>query len=151
MKKLVFVGSVCLVYAIAGLKAAPASIRPTPPRVAQNNSAPIPPTQVQLLTAGAEPRQELRLKPQVNSKQTLVITMNMDAATTLGGQVLPKFKIPASVMKMEVLVTQVDANGDIHSKFSYTDADVVADPSVSPEILNAMQSAIKKAVGISGT
>ncbi len=151
MKKLVFVGSVCLVYAIAGLKAAPASISATPLRVAQNNTAPIPPTQVQLLTAGAEPRQELRFKPQVNSKQTMRIAMNMDAATTFGGQVLPKFKIPASVMKMEVLVTQVDANGDIHYKFSYTDADVVADPSVSPEMVNAMQSAIKKVVGVSGT
>lgn len=81
----------------------------------------------------------------------MTMTMNMDVAMTLAGQAMPKIKTPATVMKMEALVTQVDANGDIHSKFTYTDGDVVADPAVAPEILEAVRSGIKKMVGLSGT
>jgi hypothetical protein len=149
MKKLLFLSSVCL-FLVGGIKTTPAT-----PRLVTQNPAPTTPTavpaQLELLTAGTEPRQQLRLKPQANTKQLMTMTMNMDVAMTLAGQAMPKIKTPATVMKMEVLVTQVDANGDIHSKFTYTDGDVVADASVAPEILESVRSGIKKMVGISGT
>jgi|SRR4028118_838977 hypothetical protein len=156
MKKILFVSSICLFLTGGGLKLAPAPVSATTPlKVAQNNdlsqTAPAVPNRLELLTTGAEPRQELRFKPRVNAKQTMTMTMNMDITGSLAGQAMPKVKVPASVMKMDVLVTQVDANGDIHSKFSYTDADVVADPSVPPEMFNAMQSALQKMVGLSGS
>lgn len=164
MKKLLFLGSICL-FLVGGIKTTPATAllvtenpAPTPsatPLVDTENpvttTSTAVPAQIELLTAGTEPRQELRLKPQVNTKQLMTITMDMDVATTLSGTAMPKIKTPATVMKMEVLVTQVDANGDIHSKFTYTDADVVADPSTSPEILESVRSGIKKMVGLSGT
>lgn len=156
MKKTLLVSSFCVLFAGGGLK--PASVpvsAQTPFLVAQTNNstqtAPAVQTTVELLNPGAEPRQELRFRPAVNSKQTLTMTTNMDVATSLSGQPMPKFKIPASVMKMEAVVTQVDPNGDIHSQFSYTDADVVADAAVLPELLNAMQSAIKQIVGLKGS
>ncbi len=149
MKKLLFLGSAC--FFLAG------SIKTTPATalfVTQNPAATTPtavPAQLELLTAGTEPRQELRLKPQANTKQLMTITMNMDIATTFSGRAMPKIKTPANVMKMEILVTQVDANGDIHSKFTYTEGDVIADTSVAPEILESVRSSIKKMVGLSGT
>jgi hypothetical protein len=149
MKKLLFLGSAC--FFLAG------SIKTTPATalLVTQNPAPTTPTalpnQIQLLTAGTEPRQEIRLKPQANIKQLMTITMNMDMAVTLSGKAMPKIKTPATVMKMEVLVTQVDANGDIHSKFTYTEGDVVADPAVAPEILESVRSGIKRMVGLSGT
>ena len=149
MKKLLFLGSVCLFLA-GSIKTTPA----TPLLVTQNPAPTTPtaqPTQLQLITAGTEPRQELRLKPQTNTKQLMTMTMNMDMAMTFAGQAMPKIKTPATVMKMEVLVTQVDANGDIHSKFTYTEGDVVADASVAPEILESVRSGIKKMVGLTGT
>ncbi len=156
MKKTLLVSSFCVLLAGGGLK--PASIpvsAQTPFLLAQTNNstqtAPAVQTNVELLNPGAEPRQEMRFTPAVNSKQTLTITTNMDMSASLAGQPMPKFKIPASVMKMEAVVTQVDPNGDIHSQFAYTDADVVADPAVPPELLNAMQSAIKQIVGLKGS
>lgn len=149
MKKLLFLGSVCL-FLVGGIKTTPA----TPLLVTQNPTPTTPtavPARLELLTAGTEPRQELRLKPQANTKQLMAITMNMDIGTTFNGRAMPKIKTPANVMNMEILVTQVDANGDIHSKFTYTEGDVVADASVAPEIREAMRSSIKKMVGLSGT
>lgn len=146
MKKLLFLASACLFLA-GGIKTA------TPQLLAQNTqtTTPEPTQQLELLTPGTQPRQELRIKPQVNTKQLMTMTMSMDVANILGGQAAPKIKTPATVMQMEVLVTQVDANGDIHSTFNYTEADVVADASVAPEILEAVRSSIKKMVGIKGT
>jgi hypothetical protein len=156
MKKILFVSSVCLFLAGGELKPAPVPVSAAMHSVvAQNDNStqasPTAPTQVQLLNPGSEPRQELRFKPRVNAKQTMTITTNMDVATSIASQPVPKIKFPASVMKMEQVVTQVDANGDIHSQFSYTDADVVADPTVPPELLNTVRSEIKKVVGLRGS
>ena len=157
MKKTFLVSSFCFLLVGGGLKPASAPVSAETSfvvaQLTQNSTqtTPIGQTQVQLLTPGAEPRQELRFKPTVNAKQTLKMTINMDIASSISDKPIPKVKIPSTVMRVEVEVTQVDANGDIHSQFSYTDADVVADPSVLPEMLNAMQSAIKKVVGVSGT
>jgi hypothetical protein len=156
MKKILFASSVCLFLAGRGLQPVPAPASAQMPfGVAQTNNSiqasPAVPTQVELLNAGAEPRQELRFRPTVNAKQTMTITTNMDVANSISGQPMPSVKIPESVMKMEVLVNQVDANGDIHFQFSFTDADVVADSTVPPELLNAMRSAIKQVVGLRGT
>ncbi len=157
MKKTLFLSSLCFLLVGGGFKPAAAPVSAEVPSAnnqlvsdsTQTSAA--GQTQVELLTTGTEPRQELRFKPQVNAKQTVTLTMNMDVATSVEGGSGPKFQIPASTMKMDTVVTQVDPNGDIHFQFTYTDADVVADPSVPPEMLNAMQSAIKKVVGVSGT
>jgi len=106
---------------------------------------------VELLAPGAEPRQELRLQPKVNTKQITTITTTMDAVGTLSGQPMPSIEIPASVMKMETTITQVEANGDIHSQFSFTDADVTPAPNSLPELVNGLRSAIKGIVGLKGT
>ncbi|MBD1809126.1 hypothetical protein H6F98_27260 [Microcoleus sp. FACHB-SPT15] len=156
MKKILFASSVCLFLTGGALKpvAAPVSAQ-TPFVMTQTNNpqtSPATPTQqVELLSTGAEPRQELRFAPPANTKQTVSITTTMDAASSVGGQAVPKFKIPTSVMKMDVTVTQVDPNGDIHLQFAYTDADVVADSAVPPELLESMRSTIQQLVGLNGT
>jgi hypothetical protein len=146
-----------LLLASGGLKpaAAPVSAE-APSRVKPlvSDSTPTSPavkTQVELLNPGTDPKQELRFQPKVNAKQAITLTMNMDVASSVEGRSIPKFKIPASVMKMETTVTQVDPNGDIHFQFAYTDGDVVADSTAQPEVVNAMRSAIKKMVGLKGS
>ncbi len=64
---------------------------------------------------------------------------------------MPKVKLPESVMTIEMVVTKVDANGDIHYQFSYSDADVVGDTTVPPNVIEAMRSQIRKIVGINGS
>ncbi len=156
MKTILFVSSVFLFLAGGGLKPTPAPASAAMPFVvAQTNNStatsPVTPPTVELLDPGTGPKQELRFRPTANAKQTLTMTLNMDVVNSMAGQPAPTFKIPASVMTMDVLVTQVDANGDIHSEFSYTDADVGTDPSVPPELIDAMRSAIKQLVGLKGS
>ncbi|MCA1991270.1 MAG: hypothetical protein LDL41_04370 [Coleofasciculus sp. S288] len=156
MKKLLLVSSVCLFLTGGGLKPIPAVVKAeTPLSVAQlNNSSQTPPamqTQVELLDAGIEPRQELRFTPVANSKQTATMRTSMDVTSTISGQPMPQIKVPSSDMTMEVTITQVDANGDIHSEFAFTQANVLAEPDVPPEVLNAMRSALKQVVGLRGS
>jgi hypothetical protein len=156
MKKALLISSCCVLLAGGGLELPPVPVNAATSFVlAQTDNAnPTPPTastQLELLNPGTEPRQELRFQPKVNTKQTTTITTNMDVVSSVSGQPMPSIKIPASVMKMESVVTQVDANGDIHSQFSFTDADVVADPNSPPEVVNALRSAIKQVVGLKGT
>lgn len=157
MKKTLFVSSLCFLLAGGGFKPAAAPVSAEAPSGVKqlvSDSTPTSPTvqsQVELLNAGTEPKQELRFKPKVNAKQTVTLTMNMDVATSVEGRSMPKFQIPASTMKMEAVVTQVDSNGDIHFQFAYTDADVVADSTAPPEVVNAVRSTLKKIVGLKGS
>lgn len=154
MKKTLLVSSCCFFLVGGTLK--PVSVSAgTPLIVAQNNNssqaAPIARTQVELISPGAEPRQELRFKPAVNAKQEMTMRTNMDVKSSISGKAMPTSKIPQSVMKVESVVTQIDPNGDIHSKFSYTEADVVSDPNVPPELFKAMQTSVKQMVGMGGS
>ncbi|MBC6455776.1 MAG: hypothetical protein GDA43_23475 [Hormoscilla sp. SP5CHS1] len=107
-----------------------------------------PGPQVKLLDRGAKPRQKLRFQPTANAKQTMTMTMKMDVVTLAEGQPWRQVKMPEIVMQAEMVITQVDANGDIHSEFTYTDAQIKPDPTVPPD---AIAGIIKKLVGISGS
>ena len=106
---------------------------------------------LELLDAGAEPRQELRFTPTVNSQQTVTLTMDMDVTMSIGGQTPPTVDTPAVEMKMETEVTKVDANGDIYADFSYSEVDVVAAPNTPPKLVNLMRSQLQNLVGLQGS
>lgn len=156
MKKTLFVGSLCFLIAGWGLKLPATSVNAeTASFVKQNTNnpsgtAPAATPQVELLAPGNEPRQELRFKPQVNAKQTATMTMKMDMAMSIGGQTMPSFNAPATVMTMETVVKKVEPNGDIHYQFSYTNVDVVANQNTPPQAIEAMRNQLKKMVGLNG-
>lgn len=151
MKKSLFASSLVLI--IAGFGATPLSTpisAQTPSVVAQSlNTSPAPP-QVKLLSEGAEPRQILQFAPDVNSKQTLTMTMSMGMEMSFGGQTSHKFPIPATKVRIDTEVTKVDPNGDIHLRWTYADADVVASPAYPPQAIQAMRSELAKIVGLKG-
>lgn len=160
MKKALFVG--CLVFLIAGCGEKPRStaVNPeSPSETAQlsKESAESAPSssdaqnQIELLNAGAEPRQQLRFTPPANAKQTAQLTMAMDMEMTVGGQTQRKLKSPPIQLTMESQVTKVDANGDAHVNFSYSDANVVANGNIPPEVADAMRSQLQKLVGVGGS
>lgn len=157
MKKL-FVSSVCLLIAGWGLKLLPVSVKAeTPSVVKQSNistkiALDVVPPQVELLNAGAEPRQQLRFKPAVNSRETTDITINMNIlAISVNGKSLPNVQMPTITLKMETVITQVDSNGDIHYQFSYTNADVVTDSTTPPQLVATLRPQLKKIVGLRGS
>lgn len=112
------------------------------------SQTPIP---LKLLNTGTEPKQQLRLRPAENTKQTAQMTMMIDMEMSAGGKTQRVPAPPSIQMTMESNVTKVDANGDIHVNVSYLDSDVVADASTPPELVNAMRSQLKQLVGMSSS
>ncbi len=154
MKKSFFVGSLLLLTAGLGLK--PIVAQPTVKQsVTQTKPASIAPAsqpKVELLSAGAQPRQALRFKPAVNTIETTTITLNTAMEMSIPGMATPRStKLPSTLMKMETVVTQVDSNGDIHYKFRYTDADMTGDASIPAGALNTARTQVKKMVGLNGS
>jgi hypothetical protein len=159
MKKTLFLASFCLASAGLAIELSPASLSAETPLVVQQPAGgaqePLRTTklpQIELLNPGAEPRQELRLKPAINVTETVVMTLKMDLKMSLGARPLPAVKVPASVFTMEAKVTKIEANGDIHSEFAYTNAELVGDTANFPApVLDSMRSSIKSTIGIKGS
>ncbi|MEG5062985.1 DUF6263 family protein [Microcoleus sp. B3-A4] len=159
MKKTLFITSLCLASAGWAIELSPASLSAETPLVVQQPapglSAPAPNSktpQVELLNPGVEPRQQLRLKPAIDVKETTVMTVKMDMDISASGQSSAAAKIPVSVMTFETKVTKIAPNGDIYYEFAYTNADIVGDTgNTQPAALNAMRSALKNMVGVKGS
>ncbi|MEG4066760.1 DUF6263 family protein [Microcoleus sp. Pol11C2] len=159
MKKRQFIASLCLVSAGWAIELSPASLSAETPLVVQQPapgvSAPAPNSktpQVELLNPGVEPRQELRLKPAIDVKETTVMTVKTDMEISASGRSSPGAKIPVSVMTFETKVTKIDPNGDIHYEFAYTNSDIVGDTgNMPPAVRDAMRSALKSMVGVKGS
>lgn len=78
------------------------------------------------------------------------MTMNMDMQMSIAGQSSPQVDLPATVITIDTLVTQVDPNGDIHYKFSYSNVDVANSATLPPHVIEAMRAQMKKMVGMGG-
>lgn len=160
MKKTLCLASICLATAGWAIELSPASLSAETPLVVQqlDDGAREPlirsttPPQVQLLNPGVEPRQQLRLKPAIDVKETTVMTVKMDMEVSASGRSSPAAKIPVSVMTFETKVTKIDPNGDIHYEFAYTNADITGDTGNIPSAArDAMRSALKSMVGMKGS
>ncbi|NQE33361.1 DUF6263 family protein [Microcoleus asticus] len=159
MKKTLFITSLCLASAGWAIELSPVSLSAEAPLVVQQPapgvSAPGPNSktpQVELLNPGVEPRQELRLKPAIDVKETSVMTVKMDVEISASGRSEPEGKIPISVMTFETKVTKIAPNGDIHYEFAYTNSDIAGDTgNMPPAARDAMRSALKSMVGVKGS
>jgi hypothetical protein len=158
MKKTLFLASLCLATAGWAIELSPASLSAETPLVVQQPdrgvSAPVANSktpQVELLNPGVEPRQQLRLKPAIDVKETTVMTLKVDMEISALGRSSPA-KSPVSVMTFETKVTKIDPNGDIHYEFAYTNADITGDTgNTPPAARDAMRSALKSMVGMKGS
>lgn len=150
MKNFLLYSSICCLVTASGITVNAEISSPVKPQKTQIAAATTPP-QVELLEVGSEPRQELRFRPPAKAKQTATMTMNMDMEMSVAGQSAPKFALPATVITMDTLVTQVDRNGDIHYKFSYSNVDVANSATLPPQTLEATRSQLKKMMGMGGS
>ncbi|MDV2993925.1 MAG: hypothetical protein N4J56_003579 [Chroococcidiopsis sp. SAG 2025] len=151
MKKLLLYSSICCLVTASGLTVN----AETPSLVKQQAKTQIASataqSQVELLEAGNEPRQELRFRPQVNAKQTATMTLQMDTDVSMAGQTMPKVDLPPITVAIDTVVTKVEPNGNVHFKSSYSNVDVMNSSSLPPQVLEAMRSQMKKMVGTSGS
>ena len=105
--------------------------------------------QLELIDRGSFPRQRLLFTPTVfNQKEILTMTMDMDMVITVEGEGTQLIDMPAIEMTIETEITSIDANGDIHVNALYSGMDVVAEPKVSPELVENLRSAIQTIVGL---
>ncbi|MBE9015715.1 hypothetical protein C7Y66_17025 [Chroococcidiopsis sp. CCALA 051] len=151
MKKLLLYSSICCLVTASGLTVNAETLSLVKQQAKTQIAAATAQPQVELLEVGNEPRQELRFRPQVNAKQTSTMTMNMDIEMSVAGRAAPKFALPATVITMDTLVTQIDANGDIHYKFSYSNVNVANAATLPPQTLEATRSQLKKMMGMGGS
>ena len=156
MKKIILLGSLCLLPVIlpfsakADIHAAPSTAgqlmnqTPNPSTSPSTSPATNPPiTKIDLLAAGTGEKKQLRFTPVVNSRQTSTLTLRLDdkglAAT-----------IPATKLTMEIVVTQIAANGDISFDFTYKNVDIVAEPGIPPSVIEPIRRSLSSLVGLSG-
>jgi hypothetical protein len=153
MKKVFCVGSILLLSTGWGFMTVNAqqltSTPETPTPETLTKPTGVRPT-LELLSIGAEPRQALRLRPTPKLKQTTTMVMKMDMGLSIEGKVMPRNKIPATVMTFETTVSQVDANGDIHYQFRYINADVQPGSDLPVAALKELRSQIQSLKGING-
>jgi hypothetical protein len=105
---------------------------------------------IKLIDAGKDPKKALRLTAKVGLKRSMVMTMKMAMAMTLGANAMPMQKLPETRMTMDMKVTNVAPNGDIRYEFKIKKPEVIADKDANPMVVDAMKNALKGMEGMSG-
>jgi hypothetical protein len=129
----------------------PAPMPGLTPSGSEEKSATKADNRMKLLEPGAEPRRELRFKPQAGDKQVLKTTVKMATETLIGDKPMPAFKMPAITMPMELTITGVAENGDISYDLTLAEPAIEEEPGSSPEMQKAMKSALAGLKGVTGS
>ena len=115
-----------------------------------NKSGEVSGVSVKLMEAGSEPRKKLRLHPKAGDKQTLVMTMKMGMGMKIGEVENPPMKLPGMNLTMDVTVSNVSPDGDIASEVVMTEAGIIEEPGVMPQVAEAMKNSVGNLKGLSG-
>jgi hypothetical protein len=121
----------------------------TVPTVSPATPASIP-AKLQILDAGATPRQELKFRPLANSQQTMTMTMGLSMDMVFGETPMPKTKMPKIAMKLDLKVGKIEPSGDINYSVRYSDINAIADKDTPPELTASIQKTMKTLVGFGG-
>lgn len=154
MKKLALGLSLCLGFSLGGSPISLDAIAFAQTEVVQDESRAInSPVRVVLLEAGEGAKQELRLRPEVGTTQTLDVAVKMNVETFFGGMSMPSIPDMTTQLTIESVVTDVQENGDIEAMFVYTDMSVLPSETIDipPEIIEAMNAELATLIGTKGT
>jgi uncharacterized protein DUF6263 len=126
------------------------------PKTNLEASSPSAKSGVKLIDAGAEPRTALRYHLKAGDKQVVIMTMKvkMDMsmpAAAPGGTPPAMPAIPAITIPMDMTVQSVAANGDITYESVMGEADIKAEAGTTPEVAQAMKTALAGMKGLSST
>jgi hypothetical protein len=110
----------------------------------------ITPAKLELLDAGAAPRQEIKFRPLANSQQTMTMTMGMSMDMVFGETPLPKTNLPKIVIKLDLKVGKIEPSGDINYSFSYGDIQAIATKDTPADSTAAIQNRMKTLTGLRG-
>ncbi|NJL90630.1 MAG: hypothetical protein HC916_13225 [Coleofasciculaceae cyanobacterium SM2_1_6] len=124
----------------------PESVTPntTPENVTPSIVTPAIP-RIEILSTGTGEKTQLRFTPVVNSRQTSTLTLKLDAKEGMS------IALPTTKLTMEVVITRVDANGDIYFDFTYKNVDILAEPGTPREEINALRPSLTPLIGLNGS
>ena len=158
MNKNLFVSGIVLFIATTSLKPLVTPVNAQIPILTKQTQqlpkitiTPTAKSQIQLISQGAEPRQALRIKPTIGTKEAVNMRMKIDLVTTIAGKTSPAFKMPTNVFKLNSVVKNVESNGDINYEFAYSDVDVVGDTNLPSAVVAKMRAEMKKLQGLKGS
>jgi hypothetical protein len=109
----------------------------------------LPVPEVKLLDAGSGARKQLRVKPTVGTKQTMVMGLKMAMSIDSPMVKLPKTQLPIMKMTMDAKVTAIDPSGDVHYDYAFTKVDVDG-AGANPAVVDAVKKSSASLVGITG-
>ena len=103
-----------------------------------------PGTEVKLLSAGAEPRQALRLQVKSGETQKAVMTLQMAMSMGGAGELM---KIPAIKMDLDAEIKGVNA-GDINCETRLGDVGIESEAGSAPQLVDAMKASFGNLKGM---
>lgn len=159
IKKALFLGCAYLLLpvsqsALPAIAQTPSIVQPSlpPESVTPNTPESVTPSivthtipQLEILSTGTGEKTQLRFTPVVNSRQTSTLTLKLDVKEGMS------IALPTTKLTIEVVVTQVDANGDIHFDFTYKNVDLLGEPGAPREAINALRPSLTPLIGLSGS
>lgn len=104
-----------------------------------------------LLSAGAEPRQVLRLHAKAGDKQSANMTLKTSMTTEAPGVPAQPMKLPGVVTPMDILIQNVADNGDITYQSIAGEPTILDEPGALPGVADAMKAAISGMKGMTTT
>jgi len=104
--------------------------------------------EVELLDAGSEPREALRLAPAVGSTERSAMTLRFTIEQS--GVSDANLKAPPIRVRMEATLQDINANGDLHATFSYPSFDVLKGNGASAKQRRSLQQTLAPLTGVAG-
>lgn len=99
---------------------------------------------------GKGPRRPIRFTATKGMKRALTTLMDMKLGIEVGGRKAPTQKVPVMKMLMDVVVTNVDANGDIRYEFTLREPEIVPDKTTTAAVRQQLAAELKGLTGMTG-
>ncbi|HUG69665.1 MAG TPA: hypothetical protein VMM76_18080 [Pirellulaceae bacterium] len=106
---------------------------------------------VELLEAGAAPRETIRLQPMKGTTETVEMTMKLDQSMTMNGNKLPRVDMPDQKWTIDFTIGEISPDGDIQFDFQYKSIDLVKDPANPSPLAPILEKMLAPLAGASGS
>lgn len=104
--------------------------------------------EIEVLAAGSEPREALRLAPGVGASERSAMTVRFTIEQS--GVSDATLKAPPIRVRMEATLQDVNENGDLHATFSYPSFDVLKGNGASARERRSLQRRLAGLTGVTG-
>jgi hypothetical protein len=105
---------------------------------------------VKVTDAGSGPKKQLRFTAKKGLSRSMVMTMKMGMAMSMGANSMPMTVLPTMKLTMDMKVTEVSAAGDIKYTFALKQPEVIAEKGMPAAMVDAMKNASKGMAGLTG-